>query len=353
MYHYSSHIAEAMKAIWYDRFGAKPIVKQVAVPELHDDAALIAVKATGICRSDWHGWMGHDASISLPHVPGHEFAGEVIAIGTAVLEWEVGARVTTPFVQACGSCFYCHSQHHQVCPNQHQAGFTDWGSFAEFVEVRYADVNLVVLPKTMSYTEAAILGCRFGTAYHALLYQADLLAGQWLAVFGCGGLGLAIIMISKAIGAHVVAIDPDAKARKLAQSIGADEVYRDLNDEAVADILQRSGYGVHIGIDAYGSSQILASSLPIIRRKGKYLQVGLMREGERCDLSLHRVIAHELEIIGSHGIQAFRYGEMLDFIESHDLSLSTLLGTKMSLEEGANDMIKNAHTEPGIAVIIP
>ena len=122
-------------------------MQNVADPTPTAQGVVIKVEATGLCRSDWHGWMGHDPDIRLPHVPGHELAGTVQAVGSQVTQWRAGDRVTVPFAVGCGHCFECNSGNHQVCEHQFQPGFTAWGSFAEYVAIDFADTNLVRLPR--------------------------------------------------------------------------------------------------------------------------------------------------------------------------------------------------------------
>ena len=135
-----------MRAAIFEEFGQPFTIQNVPDPAPGDQGVVIRVEATGICRSDWHGWMGHDPDIRLPHVPGHELAGVVEAVGKNIRRWRPGDRVTLPFVCGCGTCPQCISGNHQVCDHQFQPGFTAWGSFAEFVAVDYADTNLVRLP---------------------------------------------------------------------------------------------------------------------------------------------------------------------------------------------------------------
>ena len=198
-----------MKAAWYEKFQQPLSLQNLADPSPENDGVVIEVKATGLCRSDWHGWMGHDPDIVLPHVPGHELAGVVRAVGSQVRNWREGDRVTLPFVCGCGSCGQCSSGNHQVCDHQFQPGFTHWGSFAQYVAIKYADINLVRLPEEIDFVTAASLGCRFITSFRAVVSQARTQAGQWVAVHGCGGVGLSAIMIAAALGAVVVAIDID------------------------------------------------------------------------------------------------------------------------------------------------
>ena len=196
-----------MRAVVIESFGVAPTVRDVPVPTCPDDGVVLRVTATGVCRSDWHAWQGHDSDVTLPHVPGHELAGVVVATGPAVTRWAVGDAVTVPFVCACGTCAACLAGEHQVCERQRQPGFTDDGSFAEYVALHHADVNLVRLPDGMSPVIAAGLGCRFATAYRALTVHGRVGPGDWVAVHGCGGVGLSAVMIAVAAGAQVVATD--------------------------------------------------------------------------------------------------------------------------------------------------
>ena len=202
-------------------FGDPLVVEAVPDPDPPADGVVVAVRATGVCRSDWHGWMGHDPDISLPHVPGHELAGEVVAAGPEVRGFAAGDRVTVPFCCGCGLCDPCRHGWTQICDANFQAGFTAWGSFAELIALPRADLNLVRLPETLGFVEAASLGCRFMTAFAAL---TDVRAGDWVAVHGCGGVGLSAVMIARALGAAVVAVDVDDETLALARSLGAAEI---------------------------------------------------------------------------------------------------------------------------------
>ena len=185
-----------MKAVVFEQFSAPPQIQHVPDPTPEAHGVVVKVMANGVCRSDWHGWVGHDTDIQLPHVPGHELAGVVEAVGKDVKKWRVGDRVTVPFVGGCGTCIECHSGNHQVCDSQFQPGFTHWGSFAEYVGIHYADVNLVALPETLDFATAASLGCRFVTSFRAVVDQGKTAAGQWVAVHGCGGVGLSEVLMS-------------------------------------------------------------------------------------------------------------------------------------------------------------
>ncbi len=124
-----------MKAVLFEKFAQASKIVRIDYPKPDRNGVVIKVEATGVCRSDWHGWMGHDSDIDLPHVPSHEFAGVIAEVGQNVIKWKQGDRVTIPFIASCGSYEQCHAGHQQVCDRQGQPGFTHWGSFAEYVAV--------------------------------------------------------------------------------------------------------------------------------------------------------------------------------------------------------------------------
>lgn len=211
-----------MKAVVYEAFKQPMTIQNVPDPSPHSDGVVIRVAANGLCRSDWHGWMGHDSDIkTLPHIPGHELAGVVEAVGKDIRKWKIGDRVTVPFALGCGGCAQCQAGHQHICDDYFQPGFTAWGSFAQFVALRYADVNLVRLPDSIGFVEMASLGCRFITAYHAVTAQGRVQPGEWVVVHGCGGVGLSAIMIANALGAQVIGVDIKDEALAFAKNIGA------------------------------------------------------------------------------------------------------------------------------------
>jgi len=343
-----------MKAMFYERFGEAPEVIDLPDPSPPKAGVVLRITATGLCRSDWHGWMGHDPDIKLPHVPGHELAGVIEAVGPEVKRFRVGDRVTVPFVSGCGHCYECKSGNSQVCEEQFQPGFTHWGSYAELMALDYADHNLVKLPDTIDDATAASLGCRFATSFRAVVDQGRLKGGEWLAVHGCGGVGLSAIMIGKALGANVVAIDISEEKLSLARSLGASVAINAAveADVAVAVCDATSG-GVHVSVDALGHPSTCVHSVMNLRRRGRHVQVGLLLADQaRPPVPMDRVISHELEIYGSHGMQAWRYEAMLSMISAGTLKPQKLIGRHISLTEAVPAlMAMDRFAESGITII--
>ncbi len=301
-----------MRAVLYEEFQQLPEVVTVDDPACPPGGVVIRVEATGLCRSDWHGWMGHDPDIHLPHVPGHELAGTVVEIGIDVRGLLAGDRVTTPFVIACGRCATCKRGDQQVCEDQQQPGFTQWGSFAEFVAIDRAGVNLVSVPDSMSADVAASLGCRFSTAYRAVVQVGSVQEGDWVAVHGCGGVGLSAVMIAAARGAQVIAVDLSEQSLELASSLGAAHAVSGSTSDVVAQITDLTGGGADLSLDALGSAETMLNSIQSMRRRGRHVQVGLLAGLDTAPtVPMDLVIGSELQLMGSHGMSASAYPAMM------------------------------------------
>jgi len=326
-----------MRAAIYTAFRTPLVVTDVPAPEPRPDAAVIEVRACGICRSDWHGWMGHDADVRLPHVPGHELAGVVTRLGRDVVSWQVGDRVTVPFSCGCGSCHECRSGNHQVCDAYTQPGFTHWGGFADEVEIRHADTNLVRIPERIDFVAAASLGCRFATAFRAVVDRGRTAPGDWVAIHGCGGVGLSAVMTAVALGARVVAVDVSSAARDAAISLGAESAVDATGmspDDVAQAVRSASGGGVHVSIDALGGTSTMRASIGSLRRRGRHVQVGLMLGDDAVTpVPMGRVIAEELELVGGHGMPSRDYPAMLGLVASGRLDVARLVGRVIGLDD--------------------
>ncbi len=318
-----------MRAAIYHKFGGPILIEDVPEPEPPRDGVVIEVEASGLCRSDLHGWDGLDPDVELPMVPGHELAGTIGAVGSGVRNWAVGDRVTVPFCCGCGVCEQCEVGNTQICDDYFQPGFTGWGSFAQRVAIPAADVNLVALPDDLDYPEGAILGCRFITAYRAVVQRGRVSEGEWLAVYGCGGLGLSAVMIAAAKGARVVAIDIGDTTLALARSLGAEATVNATSGEVSSAVLELTAGGADVSIDAVGNPRVAADALLSLRKLGRHVQVGLLNEGP-TPLPMDTVVARELEVLGSHGMAVGDYGEVFDIVAG--LDLSKLISRRRSLD---------------------
>jgi len=339
-----------MRAVVFERYGEPAEVREVADPEPARHGVVVRVEATGLCRSDWHGWMGHDPDITLPHVPGHELAGVVEAVGERVTGWRPGDRVTVPFVCACGSCPSCAAGDQQVCERQTQPGFTHWGSFAQYVALDHADVNLVAVPEELSFGTAAALGCRFATAFRAVVRQGRVAAGEWVAVHGCGGVGLSAVMIAAASGARVVAVDVSPQSLDLARKFGAAEcVDAGAVEDTAEAVRELTGGGAQLSLDALGSPVTCAASVNGLRRRGRHVQVGLLPVDPAVPMA--RVIGLELEVLGSHGMAAHAYPPMLELVRAGVLRPDLLVTSTIPLA-AVPTALADMGTAPGAGVTV-
>jgi D-arabinose 1-dehydrogenase-like Zn-dependent alcohol dehydrogenase len=347
-----------VRAVIFDRFGERPEVRDVPDPAPPADGVVVRVEATGLCRSDWHGWLGHDPDIRVPHVPGHEFAGVVTAVGDRVRGVPVGERVTAPFVYACGRCAQCLAGEQQVCARQTQPGFTRWGSFAQYVVIDRAEVNLVRLPDAVDFPAAAALGCRFATAFRAVVARGRLTAGEWVAVFGCGGVGLSAVMIAAAAGARPVAVDVAAPAVALARECGAVAAVNAAGlapEQAAAAVREVTGGGAHLSLDALGSRDTCAAGIRSLRRRGRHVQVGLLPAVLGAPaLPMDLVIAYELQVLGTHGMAAHAYPELLALITAGALRPDRLVTQQLPLDAAPDALATlDRPSVPGIRLIQP
>lgn len=337
-----------MKAAQFNEFAAPLEIVDLPDPTPPPGGVVIEVEAAGICRSDWHAWQGHDPDVrSLPHVLGHEFAGTIAAVSPDITGWDLGDRVTAPFACGCGICSQCATGNTQVCPDQFQPGVSGPGAFAEFVALPFAQTNLVRLPDSVGFAEAASLGCRFATAYRALAHadQANVQPGERVAIFGCGGVGLSAVMIATALGAEVIAIDIRKRALGSAVEFGASRCYHpDEISKLEADVT----------VDALGKTATCIAAIKALAPRGRHVQIGLMLGDDAAPaIPIGRVIANELHLIGSHGMGAAAYPDLLELVAGGTLQPHKLIAGSIGLDElpSAIAGMGEFAGEPGVTVI--
>ena len=317
------------------------VVKEVPDPQCPPNGAIIRTEAEGVCRSDWHIWMGDWFWVglvpSLPFVMGHEFCGVVEEVGKEVRGFRRGDRVVIPFSQGDGTCEFCRTGYSNVCNLPQIPGVTYWGGYGHLVAVPGADLNLVALPEKVGLVDAASLGCRFMTSFHGLVDQAQVKPGEWVAVHGCGGIGLSAINIASAIGANVIGVDLDDRKLELAKKLGANQVVNAKKTDAVNAVMDLSGGGVHVAVDALGSATTCRNSIMSLRKRGRHLQIGLTTQVEKGEVSMpiDRIVFMELRLIGSLGMQAARYPAMLQMVEAGHLSPGAMVTERIPLEQAS------------------
>lgn len=359
-----------MRAAVYRSFsGPITIESSVPRPSVPSDGVIIQVCATGVCRSDWHGWKGHDSDIvnhGLPFIPGHEVSGIVVEVGSQTRRFRIGDRVAIPFILSCGCCRECRPGRNRptICERQEQPGFTIMGSFAEYLAVPRADRNLSLIPQGVSFMEAAALGCRFTTAYRAVLQQGKLVKGQTVAIFGCGGLGLSCVVIAACMGAvRIIAVDVSDAALNKAREVGATDIVH-VRSTTTTSSGQKENYvrnqiskitdgiGADITIDAAGFRATCEDAVWCARRGGRMVQVGLPIGGQNPQIPMGLVAGREIGIVGSHGFAAEDMPSILKLVAQGKLDPKQLVEREVSLEEGAEAIMDMDNCSPlGITMV--
>lgn len=341
-----------MRAAVLTEFNAPLEIQELTDPDCPQDGVLLRVLACGVCRSDWHAWNGSDP-VPLPHVPGHEYCGEVIAVGSQVRRWKIGDKVIAPFILACGQCPDCAAGHQTICADQAIPGFTQAGSFAEKIAVPHADHNLTGLPEGMDPSHAAALGCRATTAWHALTGRAALAAGEWLAVFGGGGVGTSALILARALGARVIVVDVVQEKLDFARALGADAVIDASREDPAAAVRRLTGGGADVALEALGVPATTVPALKSLRKLGRMVQVG-MPAGEHVTMPIpmDAVYSGQLALFGTRGMPAWRYPSLLALISSGRVDLTPLVTRRIALSEASRELAAfNGPTPPGVAVI--
>ncbi|MEL7255496.1 MAG: zinc-dependent alcohol dehydrogenase family protein [Pseudomonadota bacterium] len=305
--------------------GALPL-ETVPDPICPPDGVIVRVMACGVCRSDHHAWKGADPDVELPHVMGHELAGEVVEVGRDCRRFSKGDRVTAPFILGCGACDTCMGGDPTCCDVQDVIGFTHWGAFAELIAVSRADFNLVPLPEVVDYTAAAGMGCRVTTAFKAVVDRGAVQPGEWMVVHGCGGVGLSAVMIGAAVGARVLAVDVNDEALALAREFGASDTMLAEGDVGEA-VREMTGGGAHVSIEALGLNVTFQNSLKSLRKLGRHVQIG-MPTGDHANPVLPLlglVYARQLTLHGTRGIAPARFAALFEMIAAGRLNPARLV----------------------------
>lgn len=328
-------------------------VTTIPDPEPLPDGVVIRVLACGVCRSDWHAWSGSDPDVVLPMTPGHEYCGEVVAVGGQVKRWRIGDRVIAPFILACGQCMDCAQGHQTICADQVVPGFTCDGAFAEYISVAHADANLTPLPDSLAPEVAAALGCRVTTAWQALVGRAKVQGGEWVAVFGGGGVGISTLLLSKALGARVVVVDIADDKLEYAQQLGADAVINAAKCDAPQAVKDLTGGGADVAIEALGIEVTTVSAMKSLRKLGRMVQIG-MPAGDHATMALPMDVLYsgQLSVYGTRGMPSWRYPSLLSLISGGSVDLSPLVTRQISLSQVSDELAAfDNPTPPGVAVV--
>ncbi len=332
-----------MKAVVFQGVNEPLEIEDIDRPDCDDDGVVVETEACGICRSDWHAWQGDWDWLGLIPTPGlvfgHEPVGRVVEVGKNVERFSEGDRVTNPFNLSDGTCPYCQAGRANICERSIPMGFVNFqpGAFAEEYPVRTADQNLIEVPEGADPTEIAGLGCRFATAFHGVATRADIRPGDWVAVHGCGGVGLSAVHIATALGGNVIAIDIVSEKLEKARELGAIETIDSTEIDDVPQAVKKltDNRGVEVSVEALGIAQTVQDSVNCLAPGGQHVQLGLTtsEEGGEVSLPVDNMVWDEREFIGSYGMPPNEYDEIFRMMNGGKIDPGKIISETCTLSD--------------------
>ncbi len=327
-------------------------IEEVPTPTYSNDEVLVKVAATGLCRTDLHYLHGTPTFKKPPIILGHEISGTVESVGENVKNFNKSDKVLIPPVFACGKCFFCRIGRGTICTNQIMVGNHRDGGFAEYIAVPASDI--FHLPDEIPLQEGCIISDALSTPYHAVINRAQVKSGDTVAVFGCGGVGLATVQMANAIGANVIAVDVFDEKLQLAKKFGAVETINARNETDVPKKLRKiSGRGIDIAIEVIGNPETIQHAYNSVRWGGRVVVVGYTDKD--IVINAARLMFREIEIIGSLGCGLQDYPKLIDMIKYGKIKVKDLVSHKFKLAEINKGFELLEHGEPTLirAIAIP
>jgi 2-desacetyl-2-hydroxyethyl bacteriochlorophyllide A dehydrogenase len=343
-----------MKAIRMVEVGKPLVLREIPVPDTDDHEVLVQVKAAGICHSDVHYRAGISAVGDLPQTLGHEVAGVVTAAGSRVRNVGVGDRVCLHYLLSCGDCHYCSRGSEQFCHLGQMIGKDCDGGYAEYIAIPARSV--VPLPKEIPFDHGAVLMCSSSTSFHAL-HKAQLRAGETVAVFGAGGLGMSAIQLARAMGALTVyVVDINAEKLALAAGYGAVPVNAAQVDP-VTEIKQLTGgRGVDVALEVIGLARTMQQAVQVLGVFGRAVLAGITDRPLPID-TYSELLGKEAQVIGCSDHLLQELPLLLAYAQRGDLDLSEIVTNHVPLTAGAInevlDRLEQFGSGPVRTVIIP
>ena len=317
----------------------KPLrIGNVADPTPGPHDVIVKLEASGICRSDWHTWMGDLGWVGLdpelPLIPGHEMGGVVAEVGNEIRNFKQGDRVTTPFHEACTHCSYCLSGKSNLCDESQVYGTLKDGAYAEYIKIPNADFNLVHLPDEIDFITAAAIGCRYMTGFHGIS-RSQIQPGKSLVIHGAGGVGLSAIQVGNAVGAQVIAVDVDDKKLEMAKAEGAMHTINAKKENVVEAVHEITKGGAEASIDALGIRETITNSILSVKKGGRHVQIGVTTSDESgvVDIPIDVITLSEIEVVGSFGNPRTEYDGLLNLIAQGKLNPKSLVSREVSLSD--------------------
>jgi len=337
-----------MKAVRISAIGEKLIQESVATPVPEAGEVRVTVKAAGICHSDAHYRSGTGSLAQLPLTPGHEVAGIIESVGAGVRKERVGERVCLHYLVTCGECAYCRRNVGQFCPDVAMIGKDRDGGYAEYICV--PEQNAFTLPDEIPFTHAAIMMCSYATALHALR-KARFSEGESVAVFGAGGLGVAAIGLSAALGASsIIAVDNNSAKVRAARSMGATGIDASTTDAVEAVMESTGGQGVDVALEFVGLPITSEQAVRSLSVQGRAAMVGLANAPTPVNM-FRDLIGKEREIIGVSDHLPEEIDELLSLVQQGRLDIAPAISKTIPLDEAAvNKVFEELDSYSGTAI---
>ncbi len=344
-----------MKAAVFHGSGQPLKVEEVPTPRPGAGEILVKVAACGVCHTDMH-YIDHGVPTfkTPPMILGHEASGTVAGLGEGVTNWKEGDRVLLPAVLSCGTCRQCRIGRENICQHMRMFGNHVDGSYAEYVLAPAKDA--LVMPEDVPLIEGSIIADAISTPFHAVVNRGRVKPGDWVAVFGCGGVGINLVQVAAAVGASVIAIDLMPEKLEMAEKFGAqetinpNEVEKGRVDKAIKKMI---GDGVDVAFEAIGNPKTIQAAYNTIRMGGTCVVVGYTHLP--AEIPVSKLMFFEQSLIGSLGCRPVDYPRIIEMVRIGKIRVRELVTGRFDLDHinDAFDLLRNNDPKTLRSVIVP
>ena len=326
-------MTEKIRAARFYGVGEPLRIDKIPVSKLEPEYVLVEMKACGICGSDIHiVYEGVTPTAYTPITLGHEPSGVIFGVGSEVRDWKIGDRVTVNPFLTCGKCINCLSGNSQICLSRRVVGIHTEGGLAEFMKIPAK--NLISLPENIPFDQGGIIVDAVATPFHAIKNRGGLKAGEKVAIFGCGGLGIHGVQIAKVCGAsQVIVVDAIDSALERAKKVGADEVIHPQKGNPSGKIKELTGgIGVDLALEFVGLKETIDQAVRCVRVGGRVVVVGLGPDSVILPTPT-QMVRSEFSFLGSYGSTTLEIQNVVDLVARYKLDLSGSITERYPLEE--------------------
>lgn len=306
-------------------------IEEMPVPQPQRGEILVKVAACGLCHTDLH-YIDHDVPTfhKPPLVLGHEASGWIEAVGDTVTRWKKGDRVLIPALLTCGACDACRRGRENICENGIMPGNHINGAYAEYLCVPAKDA--IPLPDDLPLQEACLIADAVSTPYHAVVNRAQVRPGERVVVFGCGGVGINVIQVAAACGAHVWAVDTQRSRLDLALQFGASSVLDASTEREVAKALRKeTGGGADVAFEVIGNPATMRQAFDSLHRGGRLVVIGYSEHD--VAFSAAKLMFNEMEVRGSLGCRPVDYPRIIELARRGTIAVEPLVTGRFALDD--------------------